>query len=598
MSEFDYKEAIQKIPRKPGVYQYFDKNDQLIYVGKAKNLRNRVASYFGRESQLHPKTRVLVRKIRRVSFTIVDTEIDAWLLENSLIKKHQPRYNVLLKDDKTYPWIVIKNERFPRVQWTRRHIKDGSTYFGPYASVGMMHTVLDIVHEIFPIRTCNYNLSKENIEKGKFKTCLEYQIGNCKGPCEGLQSEEDYNQNIKHIKDILNGKISVVTRHLKEQMQLAAGDMNFELAQDLKNKLDSLNSYQSKSTVVSSSITNLDVFNIASDESYAFVNFLKIMNGVIIQTQTLEMKKRLDETEKELLQLAILEIRNRFNSHSREIVVPFDLDLEGDDELLFTIPQRGDKRKLLELSYKNVAYFRKERLLHYEKLNPEVRVERLMKKMQKELRLTEWPRHIECFDNSNIQGAFPVSAVVVFRDGKPSKKEYRHFNIKTVEGPNDYASMEEAVFRRYKRLLTEEKKLPQLVVIDGGKGQLSAALKSLKKLGIEKKMAVIGIAERLEELYYPHDSLPLYLDKKSETLKVIQHLRNEAHRFGLSFHRKQRSRKTFVTELEQIPGIGKVTSEKLLKKFRSVKRIREASDEELKEIVTNTQLKEIRSYFS
>lgn len=598
MSEFDYKEAIQKIPRKPGVYQYFDKNDQLIYVGKAKNLRNRVASYFGRESQLHPKTRVLVRKIRRVSFTIVDTEIDAWLLENSLIKKHQPRYNVLLKDDKTYPWIVIKNERFPRVQWTRRHIKDGSTYFGPYASVGMMHTVLDIVHEIFPIRTCNYNLSKENIEKGKFKTCLEYQIGNCKGPCEGLQSEEDYNQNIKHIKDILNGKISVVTRHLKEQMQLAAGDMNFELAQDLKNKLDSLNSYQSKSTVVSSSITNLDVFNIASDESYAFVNFLKIMNGVIIQTQTLEMKKRLDETEKELLQLAILEIRNRFNSHSREIVVPFDLDLEGDDELLFTIPQRGDKRKLLELSYKNVAYFRKERLLHYEKLNPEVRVERLMKKMQKDLRLTEWPRHIECFDNSNIQGAFPVSAVVVFRDGKPSKKEYRHFNIKTVEGPNDYASMEEAVFRRYKRLLTEEKKLPQLVVIDGGKGQLSAALKSLKKLGIEKKMAVIGIAERLEELYYPHDSLPLYLDKKSETLKVIQHLRNEAHRFGLSFHRKQRSRKTFVTELEQIPGIGKVTSEKLLKKFRSVKRIREASDEELKEIVTNTQLKEIRSYFS
>lgn len=598
MSEFDYKEAIQKIPRKPGVYQYFDKNDQLIYVGKAKNLRNRVASYFGRESQLHPKTRVLVRKIRRVSFTIVDTEIDAWLLENSLIKKHQPRYNVLLKDDKTYPWIVIKNERFPRVQWTRRHIKDGSTYFGPYASVGMMHTVLDIVHEIFPIRTCNYNLSKENIEKGKFKTCLEYQIGNCKGPCEGLQSEEDYNQNIKHIKDILNGKISVVTRHLKEQMQLAAGDMNFELAQDLKNKLDSLNSYQSKSTVVSSSITNLDVFNIASDESYAFVNFLKIMNGVIIQTQTLEMKKRLDETEKELLQLAILEIRNRFNSHSREIVVPFDLDLEGDDELLFTIPQRGDKRKLLELSYKNVAYFRKERLLHYEKLNPEVRVERLMKKMQKDLRLMEWPRHIECFDNSNIQGAFPVSAVVVFRDGKPSKKEYRHFNIKTVEGPNDYASMEEAVFRRYKRLLTEEKKLPQLVVIDGGKGQLSAALKSLKKLGIEKKMAVIGIAERLEELYYPHDSLPLYLDKKSETLKVIQHLRNEAHRFGLSFHRKQRSRKTFVTELEQIPGIGKVTSEKLLKKFRSVKRIREASDEELKEIVTNTQLKEIRSYFS
>lgn len=599
MSDFDYKEVLRTIPKKPGVYQYFDKNDKLIYVGKAKNLKNRVSSYFVSEQQLHPKTRVLVRKIRRISFTIVDTEIDAWLLENSLIKKHQPRYNVLLKDDKTYPWIVIKNERFPRVKWTRKYVKDGSIYFGPYASVGMMHTVLDIIHEIFPVRTCAYNLSEENIAKGKFKTCLEYQIGNCKGPCEGLVSEEEYNQDIDHIKDILNGKIGVVTAYLKEKMQTAAEQMDFETAHQMKRKLDSLQSYQSKSTVVSSSITNLDVFHIASDETYAFVNFLKIMNGVIIQTQTIELKKKLDETDQQLLQLAILELRDRFNSTSKEIVVPFDLDLgEGNEQLKFTVPQRGDKRKLLELSYKNVAYFRKERLLHYEKLNPEVRVERLMKQMQKDLRLTEWPRHIECFDNSNIQGAFPVSAVVVFRDGKPAKKEYRHFNIKTVEGPNDYASMEEAVYRRYRRILEEEKPLPQLVVIDGGKGQLSAALKSLKTLGIDKKMAVIGIAERLEELFYPNDSLPLYLDKKSETLKVIQHLRNEAHRFGLTFHRKQRSRKTFVTELDNIPGIGKATSSRLLNTFRSVKRVREASDDALREVLSQKQLIALRAYFS
>lgn len=586
------------MPRKPGVYQYFDKNDVLIYIGKAKNLRNRVASYFVADTQLNAKTRVLVRKIKRVAFTIVDTEIDAWLLENSLIKKHQPRYNVLLKDDKTYPWIVIKNERFPRVFWTRKKIKDGSTYYGPYASVGMMHVVLDIIHELFPIRTCSLNLSQENIDKDKYKVCLEYQIGNCKGPCEGLQSEEEYQENINDIKNILSGKIQVVTQRLNTQMKKAAAAMDFELAHSLKNKLESLDNYQSKSTVVSSSITNLDVFNIASDETYAFVNFLKVMNGVIIQTQTLEMKKQLDESEKELLELAIPEIRERFQSASREIVVPYDIDIGDSDRLMFTVPKMGDKKKLLDLSYKNVAYFKKERLLHYERLNPDARTERLMEQMKTDLRLKEWPTHIECFDNSNIQGQYPVSAVVVFRDGKPSKKEYRHFNVKTVEGPNDYATMEEAVYRRYKRLIKESQPFPQLVVIDGGKGQLSAALSSLKKLGVDKKMAVIGIAERLEELYYPGDSLPLYLDKKSETLRVIQHLRNEAHRFGLNFHRNQRSKKTFVTELDQIPSIGKVSSEKLLKKFRSVKKVREATDEELREVLSAKQVLALRKYFN
>jgi len=541
---------------------------------------------------------VLVRKINRIAFTIVDTEIDAWLLENSLIKKHQPRYNVMLKDDKTYPWIVIKHERFPRIFWTRRYIKDGSRYFGPYASVGMMHIVLDMIRELFPLRTCNLSLSQENIAKGKFKVCLEYQIGNCKGPCEGYQSEEDYNQNLSDIKDILNGKITVVTNRLKEQMQEAAGRMDFEGAQKFKMKLDKLANYQSKSTVVSSSITNVDVFSIASEDNYAFVNFLKVVNGVIIQTQTLEMKKRLDESDAELLAIAIPEIRSRFRSHSKEIIVPFELDIEGNEDNRFVVPKMGEKRKLLDLSLKNVAYFKKERLLQYEKLNPEVKTERVLKQMQKDLRLPVLPRHIECFDNSNIQGNYPVSAIVVFKDAKPSKKDYRHFNVKTVEGPNDFATMEEAVFRRYRRLLDEDQTLPQLIVIDGGKGQLGAALKSLRLLGIEKQVTVIGIAKRLEELFYPGDQYPLYLDKKSETLKIIQHLRDEAHRFGITFHRNQRSRKTFVSELDNIPGIGKVTVEKLLKTFKSVKKVREASDEELKKVLNLKQIQALRQYFS
>jgi len=593
----DIKEFLKTLPTKPGVYQYWDGDGQIIYIGKAKNLRNRVSSYFVKDSQLSGKTRVLVRKIRNITFTIVDTEIDAWLLENSLIKKHQPRYNVMLKDDKTYPWIVIKNEPFPRIFPTRRVIKDGSKYYGPYASVSMMHAIMETIRELYPLRTCNYALTPENIQKGKFRICLEYQIGNCQGPCEGYERPEDYDKKIADIRDILDGKISVVIRRIKEQMEAASARLDFEEAHKLKNKLDLLDRYQSRSTVVSSSITNLDVFNIASEGNYAFVNFLKVMNGVIIQTQTVELKKRLDETEQELLALAIPEIRERFNSDSKEIVVPFPLDITS-ETIKFTIPKVGEKKKLLELSQKNVAYFKKERLLHYEKLNPEVRTERLLKKMQKDLRMNTLPRHIECFDNSNFQGQFPVSAIVVFRDGRPSKKEYRHFNVKTVNGPNDYATMEEAVFRRYRRLLEEKQDLPQLIVVDGGKGQLTSALKSLRALGIEKQVTIIGLAERLEEIFYPGDPYPLYLDKKSETLRVIQHLRDEAHRFGITFHRKQRSRLTFRSELDQIPGIGPVTVDKLLRQFRSVKKIREADDEALLEVLSRKQLVSLRNYFS
>ncbi|MNX82598.1 UvrABC system protein C [compost metagenome] len=504
----------------------------------------------------------------------------------------------MLKDDKTYPWIVIKNEPFPRVFWTRQYIKDGSRYYGPYPSVSMMHIVLDLIRELFPLRTCNLALTPENIRKGKFKICLEYQIGNCKGPCEGYQSEEDYDQNLSDIKDILNGKISVVTNRLKEGIAAAAASLDFERAQLIKAKLDKLDNYQSKSTVVNSSITNVDVFSIASDDGYAFVNYLKVMNGVIIQTQTLEMKRRLDESEQELLSLAIPEIRERFKSLSREIIVPFELDIEENERIRFTIPKLGEKKKLLELSQKNVAFFRKERLLQYEKLNPDIRTERILKQMQKDLRMNVLPQHIECFDNSNIQGNYPVSAIVVFKDAKPSKKDYRHFNVKTVEGPNDFATMEEAVFRRYRRLLDEDQPLPQLIIIDGGKGQLGAALKSLRLLGIERKVTVIGIAKRLEELFYPGDQYPLYLDKKSETLKIIQHLRDEAHRFGITFHRNQRSRKTFVSELENIPGIGKTTVEKVLTEFKSVKRVKEASDEDLKKVLNLKQIKALRIYFS
>ncbi|WP_219224023.1 excinuclease ABC subunit UvrC [Pedobacter antarcticus] len=597
MSVFDHRKALADIPHRPGVYQYWDAEDTLIYIGKAKDLRNRVGSYFNQDNQMNGKTRVLVSRIRRISFTIVDTEIDAWLLENSLIKKHQPRYNIMLKDDKTYPWIIIKKEAFPRVFWTRKMVKDGSTYFGPYASVGMMHTILELIKETYPLRTCNLPLSPENIAAGKFKVCLEYQIGNCKGPCQAHQSLPDYEESISEIKDILNGKIGNVIREVKQIIKTAVEDLNFELAHLYQKKLQVLEKYQSKSTVVNSSITNVDVVSIASDERYAFVNYLKIMNGSIIQTQTIEIKKKLDESDEELLSIAIMEFRTKFNSTSREIIVPFELNLT-DENLKFTVPKLGEKKNLLDLSHKNVLFFKKEKLNQYEKLNPDLRTDRILTQMQKDLMLTQLPVHIECFDNSNFQGQYPVSAIVVFKDAKPSKKDYRHFNVKTVEGPNDFATMEEAVYRRYKRMLEEGDSLPQLIIIDGGKGQLSSAVSSLKKLGINNKVTVIGIAKRLEELYYPGDSYPLHLDKKSETLKVIQQLRDEAHRFGITFHRKKRDQGTLKTELEAIPGIGKTTADKLLRQFKSVKRIKLATEAELAGVLNKSQVQTLLKYFS
>lgn len=597
MNPFDPKKIIDKIPKKPGVYQFFNADGVLIYVGKAKSLRNRVQSYFNKEANLsNAKTRILVSKIRDIQFTIVDTEIDAWLLENNLIKKHQPKYNISLKDDKTYPSICIKKERFPRIFWTRKIIRDGSTYFGPYASFHMMKTILDLVKELYPLRTCTLQLSKENIEAGKFKVCLEYQIGNCKGPCQNLQSEEEYKKSIEDIQEILKGEIGSVLKSLHQQLTTAVAQLDYEQAHQLKFKIESLENYQSKSAVVSTTIHNVDVFSIASDERYAFVNYLKVANGTVIQTQTIELKKRLDETDEELLSLAISEFRQRYDSTAKEIVVPFEMALL-DENIKFTVPKAGDKKKLIELSLKNVLYFKKSKLEQYEKLNPELRTERVLSQLQKDLRLTELPRHIECFDNSNFQGKYPVSAMVLFRDGKPSRKEYRHYNIKTVEGPNDFASMAEVVHRRYARLLDENVPLPNLIVVDGGKGQLSAALESLKKLDLHKKIPIIGIAKRLEEIYYPGDSFPLYLDKKSESLKIIQHLRDEAHRFGITFHRQKRNKGTIVTELESIDGVGKTSAQKLLSKFKSVKKIREASLDELTAVVKPNIAQKVKDYF-
>ena len=593
---FDYREALKKIPHRPGVYQYWDEHNTLMYIGKAKDLRNRVSSYFVKDHQINAKTRVLVSKIRNITFTIVDTEVDAWLLENSLIKKHKPKYNIDLKDDKTYPWIVIKKENFPRIYWTRNMVKDGSKYLGPYPSVSMMHTIIGVIRETYPLRTCNLALTRQNIDAGKFKVCLEYQLGNCKGPCQNYQTEDDYDRSITEIQDILNGKIGNVVKELKSDMESAAINLDFEQAHRLKRKYDLLEKYQSKSTVVNSSITDIDVFSIASEEKYAFVNYLKVMNGTITQTQTLELKKRLDESDAELLTLAITEFRTRYNSTSKEIIVPFEIELD-DEKIRFTVPKLGEKKKLLDLSEKNVHFFKRDKIEQYEKLNPDVRTERLLTQMMKDLRMNQLPHHIECFDNSNFQGKYPVSAIVVFRDGKPFKRDYRFFNVKTVEGPNDFATMEEAVFRRYRRMLDEGNPLPQLIIIDGGKGQLSSAVTSLKALGIEKQLTIIGIAKRLEELFYPGDSYPMFLDKRSETLKIIQQLRDEAHRFGITAHRKKRDKGTLATELELIPGVGRLSAEKLLKHFKSVKKIREATQVELQEVVNLKQAQAVLNYF-
>ena len=585
---------IQTLPQSPGVYQYFDKDGIILYVGKAKNLKKRVSSYFTKQHD-SGKTRVLVKKIATIKHIVVESETDALLLENNLIKKYRPRYNVLLKDDKSYPWICVKKERFPRVFSTRRVIKDGSEYFGPYTHMKTVSTLLELTKGLYPLRTCNYDLSEEKVKAGKYKVCLEYHLGNCLGPCEDLQDEENYMEGIASIREILKGNFKNSLGQFKKQMAQYAQDMQFEEAQRIKEKIEVLENYQAKSTVVNPKISNVDVFSIVSDESYGYVNFLQLSFGSIIRSHTLEMKKRLDETDKELLELAITEIRFRFHSKSKEIYVPFEVEL-GED-LKVTIPRLGDKKHILDLSERNAKYYRMERFKQIKLTDPDKHSNRIMKQMKSDLRLNVEPRHIECFDNSNIQGTNPVAACVVFKDGKPSKKDYRHFNIKTVEGPNDFASMEEVVHRRYKRLLDEDQDLPQLIIIDGGKGQLSSAVKSLERLGLRGKIAIIGIAKRLEELFYPDDSIPLYLDKKSETLKVIQKLRNEAHRFGIEHHRNKRSKNALLTELETIPGIGEKTIVDLMKTFKSVKRISFAKLDELEDVVGNSKAQKIYNYY-
>ncbi|MGB1042542.1 MAG: excinuclease ABC subunit UvrC [Tenacibaculum sp.] len=585
---------IKTLPTSPGVYQYFDKEDVIIYVGKAKNLKKRVASYFTKNHE-NGKTRVLVKKIVRLEHVVVDTETDALLLENNLIKKYKPRYNVLLKDDKSYPWICIKKERFSRVFSTRRVVKDGSEYFGPYTNMKTVHALLDLIKELYPLRTCKYDLSQEKIDSGKYKVCLEYHLGNCKGPCEGYQHEDNYLEDIRAIRNIIKGNFKESLEKLQNIMLSFASEMKFEEAQKIKDKLASLQNYQAKSTVVNPSINNVDVFSIISDETHGYANFFKVMNGSIVQSYTTEIKKKLDETDKELLELFIIETRNRFTSLSREVYVPFKVDLG--EKIKVTIPKLGDKKRIVDLSERNAKYYRMEQFKQIKIVDPDRHVKRIMGQMQKDLRLSKEPRHIECFDNSNIQGTHPVAACVVFKDGKPSKKDYRHYNIKTVEGPDDFASMEEVVYRRYKRLLEEEQPLPQLIVIDGGKGQLSSALKSLDVLGLRGKIAIIGIAKRLEEIYYPGDSVPLYLDKKSESLKIIQYLRNEAHRFGITFHRNKRSKSAIQSELEQIPDIGKQTITNLLRKFKSAKRVKEATLNELKEVIGLSRAQKVYQFY-
>jgi excinuclease ABC subunit C len=585
---------IQSLPDGPGVYQYYDKEDKILYVGKAKNLKKRVASYF---NKIHDtaKTNVLVKKIVTIKHIVVPTETDALLLENNLIKTLQPRYNVMLRDDKTYPWICIKKEAFPRIFPTRRMVKDGSEYYGPYTCFKTVNTILDLIKELYPLRTCNFDLSQKNIENNKFKVCLEYHIGNCKGPCEGYETVENYQKQVEAIREILKGNFKESQREFKRLMNDFASKMQFEEAQKVKVKIDVLENYQSRSTIINPKITNIDVFSIVSDESAAYVNFLQISHGSIIRSHTLDIKKKLDESDEELLELAIIELRDRFHLLSKEIIVPFPVHLG--ENIKITVPQLGDKKQILDLSIRNAKFYRIDQLKQLQIVDPERHSNRIMAQMQKDLRLSEEPRHIECFDNSNIQGTNPVSACVVFKEGKPSKKDYRHFNIKTVVGPDDFASMEEVVYRRYKRMLEENQPLPQLIIIDGGKGQLSSALKSIDQLGLRGKIAIIGIAKRLEELYYPGDSVPLYLDKKSETLKVIQHLRNEAHRFGITFHRDKRSKSALNSSMEAIPGIGEKTMLTLIQHFKSVKRLKLATEKEITEVVGISKAKKITDFY-
>lgn len=589
------KEIVSGLPDSPGVYQYLDKDGVIIYVGKAKNLKRRVSSYFTKYHD-SAKLRILVRKINEIKHIVVDTEQDALLLENNLIKKYQPRYNALLKDDKSYPWVCIKNEAFPRIFSTRKFIRDGSTYFGPYTSGTTLKVVLDFIREVYPLRSCTLNLHPSIIAQGKYKICLEYHIGNCLGPCIGAQTEDEYHQNIQDIKDILKGNIAQVIKVFNQRMLELSKEYRFEEAQKLKEKLGHLENYQSKSTIVSPTIHNVDVFSYVDDENSAYINFLKVVNGAIIQVHTIELKKRMEEDKEMLLLTAITEIRQRMMSSSREIIVPFELDFELEN-VKFLVPKIGDKKKLLDLSMRNAFYFKQESIKQRINKSPQRHTDRIMETMKKDLRLKQEPVHIEGFDNSNIQGTNPVASCVVFKLGKPSKRDYRHFNIKTVEGPNDFASMEEIIYRRYKRLIDEEQPLPQLIVIDGGKGQLGAAVNSLHKLDLIGKIAIIGIAKRLEEIYFPGDSVPIYLDKNSETLKVIQHIRNESHRFGITFHRNQRSKNFIQSELDQISGIGPKTVEKLLSTFKSVDAIKTLSQPQLDEVIGKAKAAVVYQYF-
>jgi excinuclease ABC subunit C len=585
---------LQTLPNTPGVYQFYGSSGEVIYVGKAKNLKKRVRSYFNKVHD-YGKTNILVKKIIDIRHIVVESETDALLLENNLIKKYQPRYNVLLKDDKSYPWICIRNERFPRVFHTRRMIRDGSEYFGPYTSIKTVYTLLDLIKGLFPLRTCNYDLSKEKIDSHKYKVCLEYHLGNCRGACEAKEHESSYQDNITTIREILKGNFKNSINVFKTQMKLYADNLEFEAAQSLKEKIQILENYQAKSTIVNPKISNVDVFSIVSDESFAYVNFLQLSHGSIIRSHTLELKKKLQESDQNLLELAITEIRQRFSLESNELYVPFEVELGSN--LKITIPKVGDKKKLMDLSIRNAKYHRLDQLKQIKITDPGRHEVRIMTQMKSDLRLSETPTHIECFDNSNIQGTHPVAACVVFKNGKPSKKEYRHFNIKSVKGPDDFASMTEVVYRRYKRLLDENKPLPQLIIIDGGKGQLSASLKSLEALKLRGQIAIIGIAKRLEELYYPDDPIPLYLDKKSETLKIIQQLRNEAHRFGIEHHRNKRSKTALNSELESIVGIGQKTILELLKNFKSVQRVSFAKLDELEHVVGTSKASIIYNYY-
>ena len=584
-------EILKNIPDKAGIYQYYDKTQDLLYVGKAKNLKKRVSSYFTK-TQEHGKTKVLVGKIQDIKYVVVATEMDALLLENNLIKKHQPKYNVMLKDGKTYPWICIKNELFPRIFQTRTVIKDGSEYFGPYASVRLVQTILEFFHQLYPLRNCNLNLSEQNIKNEKFKVCLEYHLKNCLGPCIGEQKNKDYLLAIDHIRQIITGDVRSVIEHLKDSMKKFSANLEFEKAQSIKEKITLLDNYQSKSTIVNPKINDVDVFTIISDEDTAFVNFLKIKSGAIIQAHTLELSKKLNETEEELLQLAIIELRQRFNSTSKDIYCSHSLENVWED-LSITIPKIGDKKKLIDLSLRNAKYMlldkQKQQINNIDRQDNK----RVLEQLQKDLRLKDRPRHIECFDNSNLQGTSAVAACIVFKNGKPSKKDYRHFNIKTVVGPDDFASMEEVIFRRYKRLLEQEEDLPELIVIDGGKGQLSAAVKSLEKLKLRGKIAIIGIAKRLEEIYFPGDRLPLYLDKRSESLKLIQQLRDEAHRFGITHHRNKRSKISLENSLDKIEGIGPKTVELLITHFGSVKKVMEAKKVELIQLIGKAKAEKV-----